>query len=248
MSSVFFPPPSLLFQHLVNMGSVPEDPFPPINVWETPYDFLLFCSMPRIQAENFSYQSEGNCILISGSIPEETGTYVRQERMIGKFSRRIQLPKAHLPNIQSKIAHGLVELRVPKKEPAPLSLFRQHIPSEPTGIAYQRKRPVTDILAVEEGFIVTVEVPSVLLENLRIERTEKSIRVYARTFSTMKENASLVTLEFSEAEYSLEIALPAPERGEEIQATMKNGVLRLFVPIMPMRDGTTTKIIPIQEA
>ncbi len=249
MTSVFFPTPSIFFQHLLNMGSTPEDPFPAVNVWETPQDFLLFCSIPHVGEENFSCQSEGNCIHISGIIPEETGTYVRQERVIGKFSRRIQLPKPHLPDIKTKICHGIVELRVPKKEHGPLNAsFKQYFPGDFGAVAHQRKRPVTDILTAEEGFTINVEVPSVLPENLRIERTDKSIRIHGRTYFMLKENASLITLEFSEAEYALEIALPPPAQGEEIQATLKNGVLKLFVPITQPKDATSTRIIPVQEA
>ncbi|WP_029893483.1 Hsp20/alpha crystallin family protein [Desulfohalovibrio reitneri] len=105
-------------------------------------------------------------------------------------------------------------------------------------------RPATDILEREDGFHIFLDMPGVKREDLAIDLRENEVVVSAPAeYEYEKEGASLIAVEFGSGEYRRSFTLSEVVDRQNIQATLKNGVLELF---LPRREEEKPKRIEIQ--
>jgi HSP20 family protein len=94
---------------------------PPMDLVETPDQYVLRADLPGLGDDDVNVQLEDNVLTISGERrsdqrPEQEG-YYRLERPTGGFSRSLTLPDGVDPD--SVVAHfdrGVLEIRIPKPE------------------------------------------------------------------------------------------------------------------------------------
>jgi len=95
-----------------------------VDIVENEKDFVVTADLPGMDKDKIVVTLEGNRILkISGSremSKTEAGpSVVKQERMAGSFERVLELPvECKSDGIQASYKNGVLEVIVPKKEPA----------------------------------------------------------------------------------------------------------------------------------
>ncbi|MFV2065450.1 MAG: Hsp20/alpha crystallin family protein [Pirellulales bacterium] len=97
--------------------------YPPINLWEDDGNLFVEAELPGLELSELEITVTGdNQLSIKGERmqPEvECGTWHRQERGYGSFSRLIELPEHVDPaNVSAEFKHGVVTITLPKKEEA----------------------------------------------------------------------------------------------------------------------------------
>lgn len=95
---------------------------------------------------------------------------------------------------------------------------------------YPRVRPATDIIEREDGFHIFMDLPGVRKEDLVIDLTENELKVTGRAVHPAQAQTSALNLEFASGEYSRTFTLSDAVDREKIKASMKNGVLELYLP------------------
>jgi HSP20 family protein len=95
---------------------------PLMNVFSDKDGYVVRMEVPGVDPEHLSIESHGRTLTISGkrevSAPEGT-SFHRHERTGGEFSRSLQLPTdLDMGNIEASCKHGMLTIRVPKKEEA----------------------------------------------------------------------------------------------------------------------------------
>lgn len=101
-----------------------------------------------------------------------------------------------------------------------------------------RVRPTTDILERPDGVLVLVNMPGVSRDALTVmaHRRELFIRGLSGCGCTGRRpdaehgGETILALEFVDVEYELRIALSDAQDSENVRATLKNGVLSVFLP------------------
>ena len=94
---------------------------PAVDIHEDDAGFTLHVEVPGMKAEDFDVDVEKNVLTIRGERKlakegDEEG-YRRVERFYGSFSRSFSLPETvDADAIEAKLADGVRELRVPKRE------------------------------------------------------------------------------------------------------------------------------------
>ncbi len=95
---------------------------PAFDTLETEDAYLLRGDVPGSSSQDFSVKVESSVLTLQGERTLENKDtamrYSRRERAYGKFVRRFQLPKeVDEAAIQASYVNGVLELRLPKKEP-----------------------------------------------------------------------------------------------------------------------------------
>lgn len=94
--------------------------FPALNVWEDAEHLYAEAELPGFRLENLEIYVIGNQLTIKGERrpPEhENGTWHRQERSYGKFSRMIELPaEVDGDKVEAEFKHGVLSITLPKSE------------------------------------------------------------------------------------------------------------------------------------
>jgi len=92
-------------------------------------------------------------------------------------------------------------------------------------------RPATDILETDEHIVIHVNMAGVPCEDiiLEVDHNEISIRGCSR-HDFQREAGGILALEFTEVDYQLRLALPEIPEYAKIRATLRNGVLTIFIP------------------
>jgi len=113
-----------LFEDLFDGGSLPTTEqgwSPRVDVSERDEDYLVSFDLPGMEKDQIDVKFEDNLLTVSGERKlekqEDTkkGCYV--ERVYGKFSRSVTLPKDVDPTeIKASYKHGVLEIRIPKAE------------------------------------------------------------------------------------------------------------------------------------
>ncbi|RQD63904.1 Hsp20/alpha crystallin family protein [Desulfonatronovibrio magnus] len=93
-----------------------------------------------------------------------------------------------------------------------------------------RFSPNTDIIEKEDGFHIYMDMPGVQKEDLVIDLKENDLAISARAVYPRMEKVSNVHLEFGDCEYSRSFTISDVVDRENIKATLKNGVLEMFLP------------------
>lgn len=99
-----------------------------------------------------------------------------------------------------------------------------------TAPALPRFRPNTDILEREDGFYIFVDMPGVGKDDLSIDLRESELEIRGRAVSPREENARALHVEFGDGEYVRTFAISDGVDHEGIRASLKKGLLELFLP------------------
>jgi len=97
--------------------------FPPVNIWEDQDNVYAEAELPGMKQEDLEVNVlEGNQLTIQGerkACDAGQGTWHRQERGFGKFSRALTLPAPiNADKVEAKFEHGVLHLKLPKAEAA----------------------------------------------------------------------------------------------------------------------------------
>lgn len=110
------------FEHLTGtpLRQFTGSPHPAMNMWEEDEQFLIEAELPGLELEGLEIHVDSdNLLTIKGErkTPElEAGTWHRQERGFGKFSRSLQLPRDVDPDqVIAELKHGVLTITLPKK-------------------------------------------------------------------------------------------------------------------------------------
>ncbi len=94
--------------------------YPALNVWEDDSDFYAEAELPGLKLEDLEIYVTGNQLTIKGERrppQHDDGTWHRQERGYGKFSRMIELPgDVNVDHVSAEFKHGVLKITLPKSE------------------------------------------------------------------------------------------------------------------------------------
>jgi len=101
----------------VSVGS-----FPALNVWEDDDNLYAEAELPGFNLDDLEIYVTGNQLTIKGErrAPEQNGgTWHRQERGYGKFTRMIELPgDVDGDKVSAEFRNGVLSITLPKSEVA----------------------------------------------------------------------------------------------------------------------------------
>jgi len=97
--------------------------FPALNMWEDDDVLTVEAELPGFELDNLEmYVTGGNQLSLKGERSQcemGDGTWHRQERSFGKFSRLIELPHAvDSDKVEAEFSHGVLRVTLPKAEEA----------------------------------------------------------------------------------------------------------------------------------
>ncbi len=105
-----------------DLGPSGRGVYPPMNAFSTRDGYVLHMEVPGIAPENLAIETHGRTLTVSGKRETKApgdGSFHRRERSSGEFSRSLQLPSdLDLSRAEAACAHGILTIRVPKKEEA----------------------------------------------------------------------------------------------------------------------------------
>lgn len=93
-----------------------------------------------------------------------------------------------------------------------------------------RVKPATDIIEREDGFYIFVDMPGVAKSDLIIDLNEEELKVSGKAEYVMPEGQKLGHVEFGGGEYFRSFTVSHSVDKEKIKATLKDGVLELYLP------------------
>lgn len=93
-----------------------------------------------------------------------------------------------------------------------------------------RVKPATDIIEKEDGFYIYVDMPGVSKEALVIDLNEDELKVSGKADYQVAEGRKLGHVEFGGGEYFRSFTVSHIVDKERIKATLKDGVLELYLP------------------
>jgi HSP20 family protein len=96
---------------------------PLVDIKEEKDCFLVLADIPGVKKEEVSISLEQHVLTLKGERhfekTEHQNGYTRRERAQGQFYRRFSLPQtADDAKITARYAHGVLEIKIPKKEAA----------------------------------------------------------------------------------------------------------------------------------
>ena len=97
--------------------------FPPLNLWEDDNNLFVEAELPGFELSELEITVDAdNQLLIKGERKQpnkESGTWHRQERGYGSFSRAIELPQhVDADRVSAEFKLGVLTITMPKKEEA----------------------------------------------------------------------------------------------------------------------------------
>jgi HSP20 family protein len=95
--------------------------FPSVNVWSDGNEAVVTAELPGIEPSAADISVVGRTLTIKGSrTPEragDDGSYHRQERWSGSFSRTIELPfQIDQNKVEARFSKGILEITLPRAE------------------------------------------------------------------------------------------------------------------------------------
>ncbi|MFP4212755.1 MAG: Hsp20/alpha crystallin family protein [Desulfohalobiaceae bacterium] len=103
--------------------------------------------------------------------------------------------------------------------------------------------PAADIIQKDDSYYILMDMPGVNKDKLDISVDENVLTVQGKTEYPQPEQERLIESEFGNAQYMRKFTLSDNVDKENIQANLKNGLLRLHLPKSP---ETKPKRIEIQ--
>jgi HSP20 family molecular chaperone IbpA len=98
------------------------------------------------------------------------------------------------------------------------------------GAETQRVIPATDIVELEDGFHIFVDMPGVTGQDLKVDLEEGELTIEAHSGYTPREGARNLHSEFAGFGYRRAFTLSDVVDREKIKAVFKDGVLDLHLP------------------
>ena len=97
--------------------------FPAVDVVERPEELVVQVELPGVDPEQVDVEVHDHQLRVRGqvrrAVEAEEGGIVRSERRYGSFSRIITLPaEVDAERADARYRHGVLEIRLPKKEQA----------------------------------------------------------------------------------------------------------------------------------
>lgn len=90
--------------------------------------------------------------------------------------------------------------------------------------------PDSDILERDDGFHIFIDLPGVAREDLIIDLKENELEISGNVDYPKKEQSKDIHLEFGSGTYVRRFTISDSVDAEKIKATLKNGVMELFLP------------------
>ena len=104
---------------------------------------------------------------------------------------------------------------------------------QPTASRASRVFPPVNIYETRDGFAVRAEMPGVDKDALDISARGDQLTIQGERKVEATEGASFHRRERAGGHFSRVVTLPKPVDAERIQATFKNGVLEVLMPVVP---------------
>ena len=103
-----------------NIGHIHSDVHIPIDVVDEKDAFVIYATLPGLEADDLEIEIVNNTIDITGEFKnDEEIEYLRQERPTGNFRRYLRFStKLEAAKAEAKLNNGILALRVPKVEEA----------------------------------------------------------------------------------------------------------------------------------
>ena len=105
-----------------DLGPSGRGVYPPVNVFSDRDGYVVRVEVPGVAPDQINIETQGRTLTISGKRDTKApsgGSFHRHERGAGEFSRSVQLPAdLDLERAEASYEHGLLTVRVPKKEAA----------------------------------------------------------------------------------------------------------------------------------
>jgi len=95
--------------------------WPAVDIYETKDEVVVKAAVPGVRPEDLEVTVSGNTVTLRGELREEQeareGSWVRQERRFGAFTRSFVLPVEVVSDrATAEYEHGVLTLRLPKAE------------------------------------------------------------------------------------------------------------------------------------
>jgi HSP20 family molecular chaperone IbpA len=90
--------------------------------------------------------------------------------------------------------------------------------------------PASDIVEMEDGFHILLDMPGVDRGDLIIDLKENEVTISGRSAYAPPEGAKLLHQEFGAGDYSRTFTLSDAVDRDKIKAVLNNGVLNLYLP------------------
>lgn len=96
--------------------------YPTVNIWQDSERIYAEAELPGMELNDLEiYVTGGNQLTIKGerNQPQVQGTWHRQERPFGSFTRAVALPaEVEADRVEAKFANGVLTISMPKSEQA----------------------------------------------------------------------------------------------------------------------------------
>ena len=107
---------------------------PAMDAYERDDELVVKVEVPGLRPEDVEVSVEDDTLCIRGAREEESsveeGSFIRRERMSGRFERQVRLPPGADPEaVRASYDHGVLEVRVPK----PKTVQTRRVPIQPAG-------------------------------------------------------------------------------------------------------------------
>lgn len=90
--------------------------------------------------------------------------------------------------------------------------------------------PATDILEMEDGFHIIMDLPGVKPEDLSVDIEESELTIKGESSYAEQENLRPMHTEFGASSFQRTFTLSDLVDREHVKAELKNGVLQLYLP------------------
>jgi HSP20 family molecular chaperone IbpA len=90
--------------------------------------------------------------------------------------------------------------------------------------------PATDILEMEDGFHVLMDLPGVKTEDLTVDIEESELTIKARSSYASEGDLRMLHTEFGGHVYQRSFTLSDLVDRDKVKAVLRDGVLRLYLP------------------
>ncbi|MCF7971808.1 MAG: Hsp20/alpha crystallin family protein [Methylococcaceae bacterium] len=90
---------------------------PPIDIYETPYEFKIMIALPGVAQEHLSVILNSDYLIIAGQrhLPNSMQAHIRRlEIPYGRFERRIELPTGHFELGTREFVNGCLLISLQK--------------------------------------------------------------------------------------------------------------------------------------
>lgn len=116
------------------------------------------------------------------------------------------------------------ETNIAQKQEAPQSTEVEATRTQPTFL------PHTDIYEREDAIVVVTDMPGVSRESVDVNLENNELTITGRVDETTIEGHELVYTEYETGDYQRKFRISGAFDTDKIDATMKNGVLRVVLP------------------